>query len=127
MIDHTGFQLETRKVLIEGELNCTIETATTLEGVYIAFHKNVFDIVVIDHSIENGEQCIEYILQTDPKQPVLVVSNAIRCVVKRCHDCVNEHHIRRLFNPTPIHNIIRILERFEMYECDHYDAETDRL
>lgn len=128
MIDHTGFQIQTRKALLEDELpECTVEIATTLGEVYLAFHKNLYYAVVIDHSIENGQECIDYILQTDPEQFVLVVSDAIRCVVKRCEDCVNNYKIRRLYNPTPIKNIVRFMKQFDVYECDHYDEETNKL
>lgn len=128
MIDHDGFQLQTRKALIENDIaQCTVMTASTLGDVYILFHKNIYDIVIIDHTIENGQQCIDYILTADPGQSVLVVSDAIHCVIKRCGDCVSHYKIKRLFNPTPIHNIVRLLERFDMYECDHYDEETNKL
>lgn len=127
MIDRSGFQLQTRKILLEEELNDTVDTASTLGEVFTAYKKGIYDVVVIDHGIENGQQCVDYILSLDPLQDILVVSIAIHCVVKRCEDCVNNHKIRRLFNPTPIKNIIRMIEGFRGYECDHYDAETNKL
>ena len=126
LIDHSGFQLATRKMLIEDELECEVETAATLGELYIAFQKDKYNVVVIDHSIENGRQYIDHILGTDKNQPVLVVSDAIQCVITRCQDCVDSHKIRRLFNPTPIKNIIRMITGFETYRCDHYDEETNR-
>lgn len=128
MIDQAGFQLQTRKILIEEAIDkCSVDTALTLGEVFIAFQKEKFDVVIIDHGIENGQQCIEHILQIDPNQAVLVVSDAIHCVINRCEDCVNNHSIRRLFNPTPIKNIIRMVEGFRNYRCDHYDAETNKI
>lgn len=127
MIDHAGFQLQTRKMLIEDALACTVDVASTLGEVYIAFQKDVYSVVMIDHGIENGQACIDHILALDSQQPILVVSDAIHCVVSRCEDCVNNYAIRRLFNPTPIKNIIRLLERFKTYECDHYDEETNKI
>lgn len=127
MIDRSGFQLQTRRMLIEETMNANIESASTLGDLFIVFQKGNFDMVVIDHGIDNGEKYIEYILQIDPLQPILVVSDAIHCVITRCADCVNNHKIRRLFNPTPIQNIIRMIEGFRKYECDHYDAETNKM
>lgn len=128
IIDHAGFQLQTRKMLLEDTVSeCVVETATTLADVYIAFQKDKYDVVIIDHGIENGEQCVEYILQNAPMQPLLVVSDAIHCAVKRCGECVANHQIRRLFNPTPIKNIVRMVEGFKHYRCDHYDGETNSL
>lgn len=127
MIDHAGFQLQTRKMLIEDALSCIVDVASTLGEVYIAFQKDGYEVVMIDHGIENGQACIDHILGLDSQQPILVVSDAIHCVVSRCEDCVNNYAIRRLFNPTPIKNIIRLLERFKTYECDHYDEETNAI
>lgn len=128
MIDHAGFQLQTRKMLIEDAIaNCVVETVTTLGEVFIAFQKEKYDVVIIDHTIENGEQCVDHMLQMDPMQPMLVVSDAIHCVLNRCDDCVASHQIRRLFNPTPIKNIVRMVEGFKNYRCDHYDAETSKI
>jgi len=127
MIDRSGFQLQARKMLLEEEIGRTVDTASTLGEVFIAYQKGKYDVVIIDHGIENGQQCIDHILQINPEQSILVVSDAIHCVVNRCEDCVNHYHIRRLFNPTPIKNIVRMVEGFRGYECDHYDAETNRI
>ncbi len=127
MIDHSGFQLQTRKMLLEEAFGEGIDTATTLGELFIAYEKDKYDVVIIDHGIENGQQCIDHILSIDSMQGVLVVSIAIHCVVKRCEDCVNNHNIRRLFNPTPIKNIIRMVNGFRSYSCDHYDPETNKI
>ncbi|MDD5716661.1 MAG: hypothetical protein PHW64_02565 [Sulfuricurvum sp.] len=127
IIDRSGFQLQARKVLLEESMECTVESASTLGEVYMAFQKGKYDVVIIDHEIENGAECIGHILITDTQQPILVVSNAIHCVISRCEDCVNKFQIRRLFNPTPIKNIIRMIEGFQRYRCDHYDAETNKI
>ncbi|HEX5329487.1 hypothetical protein [Sulfuricurvum sp.] len=128
IIDQSGFQLQTRKVLIEDTIErCSVETASTLGEVFIAFQKDKYDVVIVDHGIENGQQCVDHILQIVPDQPILVVSDAIHCVLSRCEDCVRNHAIRRLFNPTPIKNIVRMVEGFKNYRCDHYDVETDKI
>ncbi|MDD5159190.1 MAG: hypothetical protein PHI47_04010 [Sulfuricurvum sp.] len=128
MIDRSGFQLQTRKMLLEEALkNSIVDTASTLGEVFIAFQKDKYDVVIVDHGIENGQGCIDHILQISPDQSILVVSDAIHCVIPRCEDCVNNHYIRRLFNPTPIKNIVRMVEGFRRYECDHYDAETNHI
>lgn len=128
MIDQVGFQLQTRKMLLEDAIErSSVESASTLGDVFIAFQKDKYDVVIVDHGIENGQQCVDHILQTSPEQSILVVSDAIHCVLSRCEDCVSKHAIRRLFNPTPIKNIVRMVEGFQNYRCDHYDAETDKI
>ncbi len=128
MIDHTGLQLQTRKMFIEEAISgSSVETANTLGEVFIAYKKDLFHMVVLDHTIENGLKCFEYILEIDPQQKILIVSDAIRCVITRCEDCVNNHNIRRLSNPTSIRNITRMISGFNGYTCDHYDPETNLI
>ncbi|HEX5623901.1 MAG TPA: hypothetical protein VFX57_05635 [Sulfuricurvum sp.] len=127
IIDHGSVQLQTRKMLLEEAVHCTVDTATGLTGVHISFQKDTYDVVIIDHTIENGRRCIDHILEIDPNQNILVVSDAVQCVITRCDDCVQNHNIRRLNNPTPIRNIARMVSGFMGYTCDHYDPETNKI
>jgi hypothetical protein len=127
MIDHIGLQVQTRKMFIEEAVSpCVIEIANTLGEVMTLYKKDIFDLIILDHTIENGSNCAEYILGIDPLQKILIVSDAIACVITRCEDCVNNHDIRRLSNPTSIRNITRMIGNFGNYKCDHYDAETNK-
>lgn len=55
MIDHAGFQLQTRKMLLEDALHgSTVDVASTLGEVYLVFQKDLYDVVIIDNTIENG-------------------------------------------------------------------------
>ena len=127
IIDHNGLQLQTRKMLLEEEIDSVIDTATTLGEVYIALQKGAYEIIIIDHTIENGQECVDHILNIDPMQSILVVSDAIHCVITRCEECLKKNNIRRLSNPTPIRNIVRMVKGFNGYTCDHYDKETNSI
>jgi hypothetical protein len=127
-IDRDSFQTQTRRTLIEERFGAGCDLATTLAEVHMKFKKGEYDLVIMDHNgIENGQTCFDYMIAEDPSQNVLTVSNAVQCVIRRCEDCVSRHSIRRLNNPTSIPNIMRMVEGFELYECDHYDHETNLL
>lgn len=127
IIDRIGFQLQTRKMLLEEEAGHSVDTASSVGEVFIAFNKGVYDVVIIDHGIENGDVLIQHLLDLDPRQPILVVSDAIHCVISRCEDCVNRHTIRRLYNPVAIETIARTLKGMQLLKCDHYDDETNKI
>lgn len=128
MVDHPSLQTQTRKMYLEDTIaQSTVDVATTLGELHIAYKKDLYDLVIIDHTIENGLLCSEHILNCSPEQPILVVSDAIHCVITRCEDCVLHHNIRRLSNPTSIRNITRMVAGFNGYKCDHYDQETDKI
>lgn len=124
-VDRPNFQTQTRRALIE-EFHTT-EAAENLGELHLKFKLGLFDLVIIDPTIENGDACFRHIIETAPAQNVLVVSDAVKCVIPRCEDCATHHTIRRLNNPTPIPNIMRMLKGFDLYDCDHYDKETDRI
>lgn len=125
MIDHCGLQVQTRKMLIEDAVSCTIDVAFTSEEVRNVFQVKHYDLIILDHTTEACQQCAEYVLELDPLQPILVVSDAAKCIILRCEDCVNHHHARRLSNPTSIQNIIRMIKGFNDYPCNHYDAASN--
>lgn len=127
MIDHCGLQVQTRKMFIEEAMSCTIDVAFTSQEVQNMFRKESHDLVILDHTTEACQQCAEYILKLDPLQAILVVSDAVHCIIPRCEDCVNNHHSRRLSNPTSIQNIIRMIRGFEDNHCDHYDPTSNTL
>ena len=124
-IDRPNFQTRTRRMLIEE--SHTTEAAESLGELHLKFKKGLFDLVIIDHTIENGDACFKHIMDTDPAQNVLVVSDAVKCVIPSCEECAAQHAIRRLNNPTPIPNIMRMIKGFDLYDCDHYDVETGRI
>jgi hypothetical protein len=121
IIDRVGFQLQARKTLIENESSdWKVETISSFEELQNCFETGKYTLIIIDHTIENGQACIDYILNIHPMQPILIVSDAPHCVLARCPDCVANHNMRRLNNPTPIHNIVRMVRSFDTYSCDHY-------
>ncbi|MCK9373422.1 MAG: hypothetical protein M0P91_09500 [Sulfuricurvum sp.] len=127
IIDRIGFQLQTRKMLLEEESECSVDSASSVGEVFIAFNKGEYDVVIIDHGIENGEVLFHHLLGIDPGQPILVVSDAIHCVISRCEDCVKRHTIRRLYNPVAIETIVRTVKGMKLLKCDHYDEETNKI
>jgi hypothetical protein len=136
-VDTHNFQTQTRRALIEDEIanmtkndeeaSYSTDVVESLGELHLKYKKGEYDLVILDHTIETGEECFEHIISEDPMQNILVVSNAVKCVVRRCADCVEHHSIRRLNNPTPIPNIMRMVKGFDLYDCDWYDSETDKL
>ena len=125
MIDHSGLQVQTRKMFIEEAVKCTIDIALSQDDVQAMFSKESHDMVILDHTTAACQQSAEYILKLNPLQPILVVSDAVKCIIPRCEDCVNLHNAKRLSNPTSIKNIIRMIREFNDTFCNHYDPNTN--
>lgn len=124
-VDKPSLQTSIRIQNLEDNGGHTVEIAETLGDVHIMYKKAKYDIVLIDHAIEGGMEAIKAINDIDPMQQILTVSGAVRCIYERCDDCVKNHSARRLNNPTTMKNIMRMVEGFDLYECDHYDPATN--
>ena len=124
-IDRPSLQTQIRIQNLEDVAHHTVEIAESLGDVQSIYKQDKYDFVLIDHAIDDGMKCIEHINSIDSMQKILSVSNAITCVYSHCDDCVANHFARRLNNPTTMNNIMRMIEGFELYECDHYDPATN--
>ncbi len=128
LIDKAGFQLQTRKLLLSQELgDAQIDVASAIGDVMISYAPSKYQVVMIDHGIESGAECVKHILEANPAQQILVVSDAIRCIFSSCDDCLANYSARRLRNPTSIKNIARMISGFKQHKCDHYDAESVKI
>lgn len=127
MIDHSGLQVQTRKMFIEEAIECVIDVALNHEEVRNLLHKESHHLVILDHTTQACQESAQYILNLNPLQNILVVSNATQCIIPRCEDCVNHHNAKRLSNPTSINNIIRMIREFKETFCNHYDTATNTI
>lgn len=127
MIDHSGLQVQARKMFIETAIECTVDVALNHEDVEKFLTTQSHDLIILDHSTDTCQESASYILGLNPSQAILVVSSAPQCIIPRCEDCVNHHNARRLSNPTSINNIIRMIREFKETFCNHYDEATNAL
>jgi hypothetical protein len=126
-IDKNTFQTQTRINLITEMLHHHVELATTIDDVYKIYKKNKYTVVIMDHAIEIGRDALNMIMDIDPQQRILTISaeGVERSVPQGCDYCVEHHSRRRLYNPTPIKNILRMIEGFDDYVCDHYAGKAE--
>ena len=122
-VDKYSFQTQTRISLINDRLGHEVELAETLDDVQKMFKKDLYEIVIADHGTEEAMAALDYIAGIDIEQRILTISAAVEHSVSQgCDYCVQNYRRRRLNNPTPIKNILRMIEGFDLYSCDHYDG-----
>lgn len=123
-IDNNTFQTQTRINLITHMLHHHVDLAVTINDVHKMYQKNKYEIIIIDHAIDIGRDAINIIMDIDTQQRMLTISaeSSERSVPQGCDYCVEHHNRRRLYNPTPIKNILRMIEGFDDYVCDHFEG-----
>ncbi len=119
-IDKLGLQTQIRISNLEELSSHTVQHAQNFSDIHLMYEANKFELVVIDHAIENGIEFVEYIHKLDKNQKVLSVSGAGFCMHQSCDDCVQNYNARRLNNPTTLKNFMRMCNDFSKYNCDHY-------
>ena len=68
----------------------------------------IFEYIVIDHIIEHSDEIIAYILNKNPKQKVILLSDHIKCPVS-CEDCFNLFQFVRIIKPVKPRTILNYL------------------
>jgi len=124
-IDKASLQTMIRIQTLEENEGMEIVHAKSFSDVNL-YSKDTYDVVLIDHVLEDATTWINYINSIDPMQQVLSVSGAGFCLYASCDDCIANHSARRLNNPTTIRNITRMLRGFATYNCDHYDTYSKK-
>lgn len=130
-IDKNNFQTQTRAAIIADMPTHTIEIIDNLDDLKHEFKKDKYDIVIIDFDNEEtgkciGKRCLDYVDSVDPQQRVITLSASDDYSDPYgCEHCVKNFRRRRLNKPTPIPNLIRLIDGFDNYSCDHYHVKDE--
>lgn len=125
-IDQNDFQTQTRATLIQDMPQHEVSIIDNIDDLKHDFKKDKYDIVVIDFDNEKGENCIgtrclDYVDSVDVHQRVITLSASDKYSDPHgCEHCVANFKRRRLNKPTPLHNLVRMIDSFDSYSCDHY-------
>ncbi len=125
IIDQYNFQTSLRADLLN-QKNHAVTVVESFEKLKETYTPKHFDIVIIDFDILNvnkciGKDCLTYIETLFPKQRTITLSASSEYSDPYgCEHCVAHYNRKRLNKPTPINNIIRLIEYFDDYPCDHY-------
>lgn len=80
----------------------------------------IFEYIVIDHIIEHSDEIIAYILNKNPKQKVILLSDHIKCPVS-CEDCFNLFQFVRIIKPVKPRTILNYLNNSSDFICPNKD------
>ncbi len=128
IIDQKDLQTTLRTDLLN-KRNHTITVIDSFNALKEVYTPTAFDIVLIDFDMLDSEKCIgknclHYIETLFPKQRTITLSATNQYSDPHgCKHCVVHNNRKRLNKPTPINNIIRLIEYFDDYPCDHYHED----
>ena len=132
IIDQNDFQTQTRAALIRDIPNHEVYVIDNVDDLKHEYKKDKYDIVVIDFDNKNeqgciGKRCLDVVDAIDPMQRVITLSASNDYSDPNgCEHCVSNHRRRRLNKPTPLHNLVRMIDGFDGYTCDHFHIDEVR-
>ena len=85
----------------------------------IAFYKNEKpDMVVIEFSITVGHDALMKLLEINPSQPIITLSDATDCSeLIGCDHCLEKYNKKRLLKKEGIHELLYTIENFDETPC----------
>jgi response regulator RpfG family c-di-GMP phosphodiesterase len=80
------------------------------------------DIVIINFTLDFGQKILDYILQNNPKQKVITISDVLECSEKNgCLYCQSNYNKIRLLKPINTSELVKYIKSFKHSDCKYYD------
>lgn len=87
------------------------------------FNENLYDIVIVDFSTNNGAKLLERIISVNPKQKTITINQNMVCSVSQgCDFCVKNYNRRRVIDIHNYNKILKIIGKFDEVECKYYNS-----
>ena len=115
------------------ELKLLLKYLDTTIGINLFLYKNCeecsniyenqdIDIVIINFTLEFGKESLNYILEKNPKQKIITISDALECSEANGGDYCQTHYNKiRLLKPINTSELVRYIKYFESNTCRFCD------
>ncbi len=96
----------------------SIDLASTLDHTKTFFHKEKYNIIIIDFATKDGRQSLDYILNIDANQKIITQSGISECSeLNGCDYCIEHYNKRRLVKQCSANDILNIIDKFDTFSC----------
>lgn len=86
------------------------------ENVISLYNKNEYKFVILDHSTPDANEMIEYILNKNPQQQFILLSDSLKCPI-HCDFCLNNFRFIRLLKPIDIRETFKYITHKVDFVC----------
>lgn len=89
----------------------------------VAYQENPIDIVIINFILEFGKKTLDYIVQINPEQQIITISDLLECSENNgCLYCQSNYNKIRLLKPINTSHLVKYIKDFDSNTCKYYDA-----
>lgn len=118
-IDNKSIQNSIRIGLLEQMAHHDVRLIDDLEGAMEFFASEAPEMVLIDFSVEFAREALSRILEIDPQQAIISISDSLDCSeFLGCDFCLEHYNKKRLLKHQGIHDLLYLIENFEEMPCE---------
>ncbi len=119
-IDNDSIQNDIRIALMEQAAHHDIHLIHDAEEAIAFYTAESPDIVLIDFAISHGLDMLYKILEINPLQHIITISDKVDCCeYLGCDYCIENHKIKRILKKQGIHDLLYLIENFDAMPCEH--------
>ncbi len=116
IIDHSFRTVSLLNLIVTEFTNYQTTIETKKSKIITLLDNSIYEYIIIDHIIEHSDEIIAYILNKNPKQKVILLSDHIKCPIS-CEDCFSLFQFIRLIKPVNPRTILNYLNNSNDFLC----------
>ena len=93
---------------------------------------NVYDkediyIVIIDMSLSDSKEILDYIVCKYPKQRIITTGDTLEySEIKGCEYCNGNYNKKRVLKPIDVHEIVTLIKNFDALKCKYHNMFSSK-
>jgi hypothetical protein len=116
LIDNVIYDTEVFCNILSELFKYEIDTVLEYESVIVLYNQNEYAFVLLDHSVPDANKMIEYILNKNPQQQFILLSDSLKCPV-HCDFCLENFRFIRLLKPIDVRETFKYITRKVDFIC----------
>jgi DNA-binding NarL/FixJ family response regulator len=117
-IDNASIQNSIRISLMEQMAHHDVHLISDFDEAIHFYETQKPDMVVIDFSVPVGHDALQTLLERNPKQAIITLSDSLDCSeIIGCDHCLEHYNKKRLFKTEGIHDLLYTIENFDELPC----------
>ena len=126
-IDNETIQNSIRISLMEQMEHHDVHLITDMDEAIEFYVNESPEIVLIDFTIPHGLDALYKILEINPLQHIVTLSDSLDCAeLLGCEYCLENHNKRRILKHQGIHDLLYLIDNFEGMPCEHANKLEQR-
>lgn len=118
-IDNKSIQNSIRVGLLDEMAHHDVTLIDNLEGAMEFYLNEAPKMVLIDFSVDYAREALHKLLEINPKQNIISISDSLDCSeFLGCDFCLEHYNKKRLLKHQGIHDLIYLIDNFEELPCE---------